>query len=437
MANVFWSTTTGGDWNTPADWSTGAVPGIGDDAVLGITGFAIIQYYTVSVTASISVDSITITDTGAVLAVVTAGVDAVAADLTNAGDVELQYGGTIGLSSDLTNTGVFDVDTQTDYGDNPSGGSSLTIGGTLTNSASLNIGNGILTGPSTVNAAALDNTGAINLTGNGSVGTTKQAVLDVAAVAPTIWTGSISLSGQALLEYGSGEIGTVAAAAEIYLASADGYVADASDTTSNSALTGLTSDAGDFELQYGATVGLSGDLTVTGALNVDTQTNYGDTPSGGSSLTIVGTLTNSGGVNIGGAFFGVGLDTATSTVSAAALDNTGAINLFGNSTAGDTKQAVLDIAAAAPTTWTGSIALYGQALLEYGSGEIGTVAAGAEIYLASADGYIADASDTTANSALSGLTDNAGDFELQYGVTVDVSGDLSNTSVINVDTTTD
>src|ERR1700678_4250426 len=210
MANVFWSTTAGGDWNTPTARRSGAVPGIGDDAVLGITGFAIIQYYTVSVTASISVDSITITDTGAVLSVATQGVDAAAADLTNAGDVELQYGATIGVSSDLTNTGVFAVDTQTDYGDNPSGGSSLSIAGTLTNSDALNIGNGLLTAPTTVMAAALANTGAINVTGDGSVGTTKQAVLDIAAAAPTTWTGSIGLYGQGLLEYGSGSMGNVA-----------------------------------------------------------------------------------------------------------------------------------------------------------------------------------------------------------------------------------
>src|SRR5271168_4890965 len=174
MANVFWSTTTGGDWNTPTAWSTGAVPGIGDDAVLGITGFAIIQYYTVSVTASISVDSITITDTGAVLSVATQGVDAAAADLTNAGDVELQYGATIGVSSDLTNTGVFDVDTQTDYNDDPSGGSSLSIAGTLTNSDALNIGNGLLAGPTTLSLEELDNEsgGVINVTGGGSNGVT-------------------------------------------------------------------------------------------------------------------------------------------------------------------------------------------------------------------------------------------------------------------------
>src|SRR5271165_3113126 len=92
MANVFWSATSGGDWNTPTDWSTGIVPGICDDAVLGITGFAITEFYTVSVTASISVDSITITDVDAMLSVATPGVEAVAADLTNAGDVELQYG---------------------------------------------------------------------------------------------------------------------------------------------------------------------------------------------------------------------------------------------------------------------------------------------------------------------------------------------------------
>jgi len=41
MANVFWNVTTSGNWTTAADWNTDTVPGSGDDAVLGVTGFAI------------------------------------------------------------------------------------------------------------------------------------------------------------------------------------------------------------------------------------------------------------------------------------------------------------------------------------------------------------------------------------------------------------
>ena len=79
-------------------------------------------------------------------------------------------------------------------------------------------------------------------------------MLDITSVAPSNWTGTVTLNGQALLEFGSGEIASIAPGAEIYLASPDAYIANAGATASNSALTGLASNAGDFELQDGAAV---------------------------------------------------------------------------------------------------------------------------------------------------------------------------------------
>ena len=368
---------------------------------------------------------------------------------SNAGDFEVQDGASVKLSGDLTNTGTVNADTWTDYGFSPSGGSSLAIAGTLSNSGTVSVGNSQLTSSGTISANALDNTGTISLTGNTSAGNTQQAILDIAGAAPSAWSGTLSLNGQALLEFGSGEIASIAPGAEIHLASPDAYIADAGAAANNSALTGLTSNAGDFELGDGAAVNLSGsftnsgyaelgdgaalslsgDFNNTGTLYIDPQ-DYSFNPlgAGGSSLAIAGTLTNSSTLYVGNSQL-----TSDSTVSANALDNTGRIELTGNSSAGNTQQAVLDITNA-PSVWTGTLTLAGQALLEFVRGQIASIAADAEIYLGSADGYIADAGATASNSALTGLTSNAGDFELQFGVRVSPSGDFTNTSTVNVDT---
>ena len=368
---------------------------------------------------------------------------------SNAGDFEVQDGASVKLSGDLTNTGTVNADTWTDYGFSPSGGSSLAVAGTLSNSGTVSVGNSQLTSSGTISANALDNTGTISLTGNISAGNTQQAILDIAGAAPSAWSGTLSLNGQALLEFGSGEIASIAPGAEIHLASPDAYIADAGAAANNSALTGLTSNAGDFELGDGAAVNLSGsftnsgyaelgdgaalslpgDFNNTGTLYIDPQ-DYSFNPlgAGGSSLAIAGTLTNSSTLYVGNSQL-----TSDSTVSANALDNTGRIELTGNSSAGNTQQAVLDITNA-PSVWTGTLTLAGQALLEFVRGQIASIAADAEIYLGSADGYIADAGATASNSALTGLTSNAGDFELQFGVRVSPSGDFTNTSTVNVDT---
>ncbi len=53
MGNVFWNVTSNGDWNIATNWSPQVAPGPGDDAVLGVTGFAVVQAYTVTVSAAI------------------------------------------------------------------------------------------------------------------------------------------------------------------------------------------------------------------------------------------------------------------------------------------------------------------------------------------------------------------------------------------------
>ena len=248
------------------------------------------------------------------------------ATIAGAGGLDLDYGASVTTSGALSNSGGLTVDNS--YG---RGGSALTISGVLTNSGSLDIGNGALSAATTVTAKGLGNTGTINLTGNTSGAPVPvSATLDITSAAgfgaASVLTGSVNLSGNAnghaLLEFASGEITKIAGNSELTLSGPDAFVADASNTSANSALTGLATiaGAGGLDLEYGASVTTSGALSNSGGLSVDSS--YG---RGGSALTISGVLTNSGTANIGN-----GALSAATTVTAKGLNNTGTIYLSGN-----------------------------------------------------------------------------------------------------------
>jgi fibronectin-binding autotransporter adhesin len=220
------------------------------------------------------------------------------------------------LTGNLTNSGTVSVDASTSGG----GGSSLTIGGTLTNSgagASLDIGNAGLTASSVVTATGLSNSGTISLVGNGAA----QAGLNITgATAPATWTGTANLSGNALLQFaGTSQIGAIGSGAAISINGPQAFVAAAGiNTTSNSALSGLSSNAGTLDLVNGASVTTVGvGLTNTGAVSVDGGFDAG---GGGSTLTLGGALTNSAGAGVA---IGNGGLTASSTVQATSLSNSG------------------------------------------------------------------------------------------------------------------
>lgn len=81
---------------------------------------------------------------------------------TNAGTLNLKNGATLTTTVDLTNGASVDVDNGLGIGAG-SGGSSLTIGGTLTNQSSLEIGNFGLIKARSVTANALSNNSSIIL----------------------------------------------------------------------------------------------------------------------------------------------------------------------------------------------------------------------------------------------------------------------------------
>ena len=137
----------------------------------------------------------------------------------------------------------------------------------------------------------------INIEGSASV----RATLNVANAAAGFGTantetGEVFLENDALLEFKSGQITTVNGT--LWLDGAKSFVADAGALTSSSALTGLTSVAGNFWLQNGATVAPTGNVSVIGTGTLGLDGNDTDGP-GGSSLTITGTLTNSSTNNNG------------------------------------------------------------------------------------------------------------------------------------------
>ena len=347
----------------------------------------------------------------------------------------------------------------------------MTIGGALTNSNTIQIGTGYfnLSAPTTVTAANLTNTttGTIDLYGNASEGTTNQATLDITSgAAPATWTGAANLGGDALLEFASGQITRIASGATLTLNNLNGApsrVADASDTTSNSALAHLASNAGTFVLENGngladqatSTFANSGSFGLYENTTFSTPAGVGFTNSGGfgidtgsgqggSTVTIGGALTNSNTIQIGTGYFNL---SAPTTVTAANLTNTttGTIDLYSNASEGTTNQATLDITSgAAPATWTGAANLGGDALLEFASGQITSIAAGATLTLNNnvngapyqnnpgAPSRVADASDTTSNSALTQLASNAGTFELVNGAALAACPLASNSGTFEI-----
>jgi hypothetical protein len=328
----------------------------------------------------------------------------------------------VSTTGSLVNDGHIHLDV--DGGD---GGSSLTLTGALTNSGSLSIGNTTLSAPDKVTAASLTNTGSIRLTGAGA----NQALLDVTGGAgfgaAGVFSGTVGLAGDSAIEFASGQIASLAANSQLHLNGNDAFIEDRSAPGSNSALSGLaTIGAGaTLDLENGASV--TTDALANGG-TIDLDTNPGD---GGSSLTLAGALTNAGFLDMGASSFA-----SPSKVSATALSNTGSINLAESSA---TYMALLDVTGSAgfgtAGTLTGSVALIQNSAIEFATGQINTLAAGAQLYLRGNNAFIEDSTALGSNSALRGLaTIGAGaTFQLEDAASV-TTGALVNNGNVYVDT---
>ena len=392
------------NWATPGDWNPSGVPGSGDavDITSGdpeITG-----------------------NDGTVASVV----DSASLNLS---DGSLTVSGTFDVAGDL----FLDASSNT-------GGSTLTVDGQLTNSGLVDIGPGdnSLTTADLLSVASIvnfvdTNFGTINVDGgisNGSV----LAELDVAGAAgfgaAGYLVGAINLSGDALIEFGSGSITTIDASSELTLNGNEAFLADEGDLTTNGALTGLSTVEGALYLDNGAFVTVDGSLEVSGAVVLD----QGD-EDGGAGLTIVDALSNSGLVQIGSSNNTL---TSPDTVTVDFVSNdigtvNGSIELYG----GQGILSELDVLTPAgfgqSGTVVGAVNLSGDALIEFSGGAITAIAANSELTLDGASAFVADASDTTENSALTDLETVQGSFYLDGGASLATNDPLANSGSILVD----
>ena len=284
-----------GDWNlNPADWSAGAPPTASTPAE--------IQSGNCTITASSTAQTLAIDQF---------------AELFLAVDANISLTVTSGLSNEGELV-VWDGDT-------------LTIGGTLTNSSGgtnpgvIQIGEPGLDAPATVTATSLNNTGQLLLLGSA----TAKASLILSGAAPkTLTAGWLRLFPDATIQYGSGEITTIASAATLDLWENSQILTNGG---ASSALANLTANSGTLRL-FGGGIGGGETLTTTksftnhGTVDVDAAVSGQSVGGGGSTVTVGGTLTNDNSLNIGNTILN-----AATTVTANALHNSGTIALNGSS----------------------------------------------------------------------------------------------------------
>jgi hypothetical protein len=317
---------------------------------------------------------------------------------------------------------------------NTGGGSSLTLGGSLTNNGTVQVGNYYTTSPDTLKVTGTYTGAGANLTvvgGNYAAG--ANGLVNISGAAPGTITGNYELTsneGSAAVEWGSGSItaiGDGTNAGFVLLNGASTYL-EVGATNSNNALKGLTAIAsdGDLQLANGTSVTTTGALTVAsgGQLGVDAGSN-----GGGSSLTLGGSLTNSGSVQVGN-FYTSAPDTLKLTGTYTGTGATLAVVGGDYSTAANS---LVNVSGAAPTTVTGNYELtsyQGSAAVEWGSGGITTIGDGGSnagyVGLNGAGAYL-EVGATNSNSALKGLTAIAsnGNLQLADGAAVTTTGALT------------
>ncbi len=295
------------------------------------------------------------------------------------------------------------------------GGSSLTVGGTLTNAGSVYIGGSGNTSSETLTASGLANTGTIYLTGNAA----SQASLVVHSAAPGVLTGNYTLNGNSRVSFDSGSVTELGAGASLNLNGANAVVTSGAATTTNSGLAtlGAMDASSTVYLENGAKVTTTTGLTTASGSQLFLDYGYG----GGSSLTVGGTLTNGGNV-----YIGYGGITSGDTVTANGLANTGTINLNG----AGASQASLLVHSAAPGVLTGAYSLTDNSRISFDSGTVTELGASASLTLNGANAVVTSGAATTTNSALTtlGAMDANSQLNLANGASVATTTGLTTAS---------
>ena len=406
------------NWTTAGDWSGGLPPATSDVTIA--QGGPI-------VTSAISIASLTF----------------------STGGVEFESAGASSVSGSVTVSGngilSFDKDAGT-------GGSSLTIGGALTLSGSFtsfDIGANTQSTGDTVTAASLSVGTGAGLGIQNETGSNETDTLDITGQAgfgtAGILTGNILIANgngasSSVIEFGSGSITTIAANGKLTLEGPKAFIADASIPGQHGA-----HPAGDdqrhprFDRDQFAEprqcAHQHGSISVEDVQSV-----------GGTSLNISGVLTNSGQITLGTSAGLSFADTITATGLTNSVGNTlGTISIGG----GGGSSATLDITSQAGFGTTGvltgtvSLSTYqsggvynGAAILEFSSGEITTIAANSSLSINTGNAFLADATNLSANSALTGLAANNGTVNLSNIAPLTLTGALSNTGLFNLDIAT-
>ncbi len=332
-ATVTWINPGGGDWDTPANWSTGAVPGAGDDVVInalnagaGVTHsqrttdtvnsitaaapISISGFGTLSVTGSFS-DSSAISLANGTLAnaTIAAGTsitvtsNSTLSGVTLAGELVIDGGATVTAQQGLLlDNGTVQLE-----------GFLTFVGGTFTNFATLLVSG---SGPQ-----ALDGTGRVVFAGSG--GQVNQFLsgagpLTVAAgvsVSDTTAGGFVGSSGQALTVDGTvtasaGQGITVAGSSVTNNGPPGGTTASLQADGAALEVTNLQGNAGGIAASNGATLTLDGAWQNTGAVSETVATidlrgtfktsGLGTLSGSGGAIEFIGTLTNDGTLTLNG-----------------------------------------------------------------------------------------------------------------------------------------
>ena len=415
MATDTW---TGGaaSWTTPGDWSAG-VPTMTSDVVVAQTGG---PFANPTATSAVSIASLSVS--GGEVDFNSAGASAVTGSVTVSGNGGLHF----------------------DYNDS-GGGTSLAIGGALTLSAgSFAIGANTQSTGDTVTAASLSVANGAGLGIQNETTHTETDTLDITGAAGfgtvSTLTGNVLLASgngvsSAVIEFGTGSITTIAAGGSRTLNGPKAFIADASNTAANSALTQLATINGTLNLNAIGSLTLTNALTNTGSISVADQQSVG-----GTSLTVSGVLTNSGQFTVGS----IGqsyADTITATGLTNYVGNTlGSILVYGGTAAINAPSATLDITGMAGFgtvgVLTGAVSIdtdgqHGAAILEFATGEITTIAANSSLAITDPNSFLADATNTSANSALTGLTTNNGSLSLNDIAPLTLTGAFTNNGTLD------
>ncbi|MBS0558591.1 MAG: hypothetical protein JSR21_00905 [Proteobacteria bacterium] len=421
----FWNGT--GNWNSDAGlWSLGTAPAAGQDTE--------VQSGIATLTAAGAAGSVQV-DAGSVLQVQQGGVLTASGAATIAGGLYLSSGGSASTSDlSITGSGRIWIDSPFAAG---TGGSSLTVNGTLTNTSTDNnalyIGNTNITAADTVTAQGLANSGAIHLSGSASA----SGRLNVNGEATNTGSALVDSGGQ--LNVGAGH-GYTQAGGSTGVAAGGTLTAQTVDLTGGyldgtGSVVGTVNNATGGTIYGGFQFGQPGTLSVNGVYNqggtgtLEANISYNGTSSGvvavtgnnfvnltGGTLLLSGapalgqveTVMTFGGGDLIGQFSHVQLGSAIGDGSNVALSDGTTVEVFYNNDAGTIQiERVSTASLATSYHWTGGTGNWSTAS-DWSGGQAPNPTADVVIGDTSTGNVTLDGSsgDTTVNS-LSVLASNA------------------------------